>query len=329
VNRICTFLLLFATLGGSLWAQETQETQEVQQTQGTQENQAAGTDQEDRMLVRPQVDWQGGVLILEVAMPIDPVEFGPGSRYGVERDIERLLPGLFMSSVVEIPFDSYRTIGERLKEDPLLFQRVERTAISSVSKRYSRVQEDLQEIQVLYRFPFYGEGGFVVPLIFHKRPFPLEGKLGFVPSRNFTGLVIYASGELPAHGKDIRQPVQPALFPTLYDEDMNEILSVQMCDPDFLKRWGMVAYSDSEEDSALLERIGAAPLRTVARGVFGINATDLLLPNEAVDRLLVREANREMLSQGRVLIVIDSLGKSAGEASDRSAGGSASSSAED
>ena len=48
----------------------------------------------------------------------------------------------------------------------------------------------------------------------------------------------------------------------------------------------------------------AAPLRTVARGVFGINATDLLLPKEAVDRLLVREANREMLSQGRVLIVI-------------------------
>jgi hypothetical protein len=211
-----------------------------------------------------------------------------------------------MSAVVEIPFDSYRTIGERLKEDQLLFQRLESAAVDSVSKRYSRVREDLREIQVQYRFPFYGEGGFVVPLITHSRPYPVERKLGFVPSRNFTGLVIYAGGELPAHGKDIRQKVRPALFPTLYDEDMNRILSVEMCDPNFLKRWGMVAYSDSEGDAALLERIGAAPLRTVARGVFGINATDLLLPKEAVDRLLVREANRELLSRGRVLIVIDS-----------------------
>jgi hypothetical protein len=286
VNRIGIFLLLLlGTLGGLLSAQQTEE---------------------QRMVVSEQVDWQRGVLILEVALVIEAKEFNPGSRFDAEREIERLLPGLFMSAVVDIPFDSYRTIGERLKEDQLLFQRLESTAVDSVSKRYSRVREDLREIQVQYRFPFYGEGGFVAPLITHSRPYPVERKLGFVPSRNFTGLVIYAGGELPAHGKDIRQKVRPALFPTLYDEDMNRILSVEMCDPNFLKRWGMVAYSDSEADSALLERIGAAPLRTVARGVFGINATDLLLPKDAVDRLLVREANRELLSRGRVLIVIDS-----------------------
>jgi hypothetical protein len=284
VNRIGSFLLLlFGTLGGLISAQ---------QTQGEQ------------WIVTEQVDWRRGVLILEVAVPIQAREFDPGSRFDAEREIDRLLPGLFMSAAVDIPFDSYRTIGERLKEDQQLFHRVESAAVDSVTKRYSRVRENLQEIQVQYRFPFYGEGGFVQPLITHGRPYPVERKLGFVPSRNFTGLVIYAGGELPAHGKDIRQKVQPAIFPTLYDEDMNKILSVEMCDPDFLKRWGMVAYSETETHSDLLERIGAAPLRTVARGVFGINGTDLLLPGEAVDRLLVREANRELLSQGRVLIVI-------------------------
>ena len=293
MNRIGIFLLLLVALGGALWAQQ---------------------DQNDRMIVSRQVDWQEGVLILEVALAAEARDFGPNSRFAAEREIERLLPGLFMSSVVEIPFDSYRTIGERLKEDQQLFHRLESTAVSAVSKAHSRVRNDLQEIQVEYRFPFYGKGGFALPLILHKRPFPVESKLGFVPSRNFTGLVIYARGELPAHGKDLRQQVQPALFPTLYDEQMNPVLTVQMCDPDYLKKWGMVAYSDSEGSSALLERIGAAPLRTVARGVFGINATDLLLPDEAVDRLLVREANREMLSQGRVLIVIES-GEQTGEQS--------------
>lgn len=284
MNRIGICLLLLVTWGGPLWAQQAQE---------------------ERISVSRKVDWQEGVLILEVAMAMEANEFDPSSRFDAEREIERLLSGLFMSSVVEIPFDSYRTVGARLKEDQMLFQRLERTAVSSVSKSYSRVRRDLQEIQVQYRFPFYGEGGFAVPLILHSRPHPVERKLGFVPSRNFTGLVIYARGELPAHGKDIRRQVQPALFPTLYDEQMNPVLTVQMCDPAFLKRWGMVAYSDSEQSSALLERIGAAPLRTVARGVFGINATDLLLPDEAVERLVVREANREMLSQGRVLIVIE------------------------
>ena len=285
MNRIGICLLLLVALGGPIWAQQAQE---------------------ERVSVSRQVDWQEGVLILEVAMAMEAKDFDPSSRFDAEREIERLLPGLFMSSVVEIPFDSYRTIGARLKEDQLLFQRLERTAVASVTKNFSRVRRDLQEIQVQYRFPFYGEGGFAVPLILHSRPHPVEGQLGFVPSRNFTGLVIYARGELPAHGQDIRQQVQPALFPTLYDQEMNPVLTVQMCDPAYLKRWGMVAYSDSEQSSALLERIGAAPLRTVARGVFGINATDLLLPNEAVDRLVVREANREMLSQGRVLIVIES-----------------------
>jgi hypothetical protein len=254
--------------------------------------------------VSERIDWVRGALILDVNLALEPAEFGPGSRFAAEREIRRLLPGLFMAAVVEIPFDSYRSIGDRLKENPELFQRLENAALASASKRYSRVRGDLQEVEVQYSFPFYGEGGFAVPLITHSRPYPMQRRLGFVPSRNFTGLVIYARGQLPAHGKDIRQTVRPALFPALYDEDMNLLLSVEMCDPDYLKRWGMAVYAESEQSSLLLERIGAAPLRTVARGVFGINATDLLLPAEAADRLMAREANQNMLRQGRVLIVI-------------------------
>jgi len=262
--------------------------------------------QAEDMRVFARVDWGRGALILEVGFPIEPKQFEPGSRFEAEREIERLLPGLFMEYVVGIPFDSYRTIGDRIKEDQSLFQALSNTAITSASKRYSRIRGDLQEVQVQYRFPFYGQGGFVVPFIAHSRPYPMERKLGFVPTRNFSGLVIYAKGELPAHGKDAREAVRPAVFPRLYDEDMNLLLSVEMCDPAYLEKWGMAAYTDSEAGSAFLERIGAVPLRTVARGVFGINSTDLLLPSEAVRRLLVREANQSMLRQGRVLIVIDS-----------------------
>jgi hypothetical protein len=262
--------------------------------------------QAEGLRVSERVDWEQGVLILEVGFPIEPKQFQPDSRFEAEQEIERLLPGLFIESVVGIPFDSYRTIGDRVKEDQNLFQQLGNTALSSALKRYSRIRGDLREVQVEYLFPFYGQRGFVLPFIAHSRPYPMERKLGFVPSRNFSGLVIYAKGELPAHGKEVRQTVRPALFPALYDEDMNLLLSVEMCDPAYLEKWGMTAYTDSEEDSAFLERIGAIPLRTVARGVFGINSTDLLLPSDAVRKLLVRESNQNMLRQGRVLIVIDS-----------------------
>ena len=276
-----SLFLLLCLLGGSLWAQQ------------------------EGLRVFERMDWEQGALILEIAMAMEPRQFDPGSRFEVEREIERLLPGLFMSAVIQIPFDSYRTIAERIKEDRQLFRRLESTAAASSIKHDSRVRADLQEVQLSYRFPMYGEGGFANHFITHSQVVPVHRKLGFVPTRNFSGLIIYAGGQLPAHGKDIRQKIQPAVFPTLYDEQMNLVLSVEMCDPEYLRRWGMVAYTDSEQDSAFLQRVGATPLRTVARGVFGINATDLLLPREAVDRLLVREANRRMLSEGRILIVVD------------------------
>jgi len=286
VRRIAIFLFLLLGLpSDSLWAQQ------------------------EGLRVFERMDWQEGALILEIAMAMEPRQFNPGSRFEVEREIERLLPGLFMSAAVQIPFDSYRTIGDRVKEDRQLFRQLESTAAASCTKRDSRVRADLQEILLSYRFPMYGEGGFANVFVTHNQAVPVRRKLGFVPTRNFSGLIIYARGELPAHGKDIRQKIQPAVFPSLYDEQMNLVLSVEMCDPESLKRWGMAAYTDSDDDSAFLQRVGAVPLRTVARGVFGINATDLLLPREAVDRLLARQANRQMLSEGRILIVVDAGGQ--------------------
>ncbi len=261
--------------------------------------------QQEELTVTRSVDWETGTLILDLSLPIDIRDLQPDSRFQAERKLANLLPALFVESVIPIPFDSYRTIGERIKEDQRLFQALNDTALASVEKRQASLARDLEEVRVQYRFPFYGPGGLAGPLVAHSRASPLRRVIGFVPSRNFSGLVIYARGELPAHGKDIRQHVRPALFPKLYDGDMNLVLSVEMCDPAFLRKWGMAAYTYSEEESLFRERIGTAPLRAVARGVFGINATDIIVPTEAVRRLLSREANQALLQEGRILIIVD------------------------
>ena len=82
-----------------------------------------------------------------------------------------------------------------------------------------------------------------------------------------------------------------------------------MCDPEALKRWGGVAAYEYSADEATLkaneERVGVLPLRTMARGVFGRNATDILLSADAARQLLSREQNRALLREGRILIILD------------------------
>ena len=100
---------------------------------------------------------------------------------------------------------------------------------------------------------------------------------------------------------------RPAVFPRLWDEEMNLVLDRSMCHPDALARWGMVGYAQSLDDDVVTLRAGLSPLRLAARGVFGDKATDLMLPIQGVRQLLTLPENIAMLQEGRIVIVYDSL----------------------
>jgi hypothetical protein len=100
---------------------------------------------------------------------------------------------------------------------------------------------------------------------------------------------------------------RPALFPRLFDENMSVILEKGMCAPEALAAWGMVGYATSLDDPVVLQRAGALPLRLVARGVFGDNSTDIVIPTEAALQLLTLQQNIELLREGKVVIIYDSL----------------------
>jgi hypothetical protein len=257
-------------------------------------------------LVRPTVDWQAGALVLDIRFSLDTAGLQQDYRFQAERELQRVLPALFLQAAVGILYDSSRTVGERIHESQeLYFSLSERGSPAFARKEYSRLAPDLRQVEVGYRFPLYGPQGLAVPFILHTHPYPMPRLLGFVPTRIFSGLVIDARGQLPAHGKDSRESLQPALFPKLYDEQMNLVLSPEMCEPEYLGRWGMAAYAYEEDETPFFERIRTTPLRTAARGVFGINATDVILPDDAVRRLLTLEANQAMLRQCRILIIVD------------------------
>jgi hypothetical protein len=262
----------------------------------------------DELVRSHQLLWGEGMVRLEVRKSVDPASpLSPATRFQIESRIAEALPYLFLEAIEDLPVDSYDRVGDRLAADDALFRDLSEQAAGAL-RESAAFAKDLHTVIVVYRFPLFGERGLEAAFVHHERPFPIPRILGFAPTRAFTGLVILAQGELPSHGKDLRERARAALLPRLFDEDMNPVLAPQMCDPQALRKWGVAGYAYSgEEDSlqAFRDRIGELPLRTKARGVFGRNATDLLLSSEAARQLLSRQRNRELLREGRILIILD------------------------
>jgi hypothetical protein len=260
----------------------------------------------DEIARRGSVLWVERAVILEAEMGVSAEErLSPGARFQAERRIEEALPTLYIEAVEGILVDSGQTVGQRLEASDVLFRNLSELAVRGARKQSASFSKDLHRVLVQYRFPFDGPTGLIAPFVQHERPFPISNLLGFAPTRHFTGLVIYARGDLQSYGKPGRERVNPSLLPRLFDENTNPVLVPEMCDPKFLMRWGLAAYAFTDDETPFRERIGDLPLRTMARGVFGRNATDLLLPNEAVRQLLTREDNRQMLREARILIILD------------------------
>ncbi|MBA7607324.1 hypothetical protein ES703_14483 [subsurface metagenome] len=260
----------------------------------------------DQLSLAKRLDWQDGALSLDIRLDIPPEErILPKTRYLAESSVQQRLPALFIESVLDILVDSLSTVGERIRGDEALLQELIDLALGGSKKHFAYFSRDFRQIHIRYEFPFFGDQGLITPFIEHTRPFPMRRFLGFEPSRAYTGLVIFAKGLFPAHGKRGTERINAAFFPRLYDEEMNLILSAEMCEPESLKKWGLAGYTDSVDVDRFEERVGLFPLKTMARGVFGKNSTDILIPNDVARKLLSREANHNLLSQGRILIILD------------------------
>ena len=258
------------------------------------------------------LDWAQGALLLQVREAVQPGSaLSPATRYMAERRIDEALPYLCIEALQDVRVDSFDLLAGRLESSGELYRTLSELAAAGAVKESAAFSKDLHDVVVEYRVAFFGENGLITAFVQHERPFPMRRILGFTPSRTFTGLVILAQGEFTSHGKGSSERVQPALLPRLWDEDMNPVLSPEMCKPEFLKKWGLAAYDYSAEAATLKayeERVGLLPLLTMARGVFGRNATDILLSAEAARQLLSREQNRELLQEGRILIILDRPG---------------------
>ena len=256
--------------------------------------------------VTSAVDWTRGTVAVEITHSLDPsLPSLVRAKGDAAADIESRLPDFLSRAVSALAVDSFHTMGDLLGSDPGFFARWSELGLGARRDELF-LSQDFSSLVARYTLPFFGAQGISSPL-FPSRETPIRRSLGYVATRKFSGLLIHAKGPLPEAGSSRMAAARPALFPRIWDEQMNLVLDRGMCNPEALARWGMVGYAlDPDEDAAVL-RVCNFPLRLAARGVFGDMHTDIVISTDGARKLLTLAENIALLREGRVVIVYDSL----------------------
>lgn len=252
------------------------------------------------------VDWDEGVLMIDVEVDITTSASPGKARVAAEEYLNQSIGSLFWEALFDLKLDSYRTVKEAVEEDSRLLAALLDLG-SKATPLNTHLSTQLDTLTARYVFPFYPD--IITLFARHTRPYEPIDILEYVPAVEYTGIVIYAKGEYPVHGEDPArkhpEPFHPSLLPKLFTTEMEIVAEAGMMDPVYLSAWGTFGYSNSIDYLAHKDRVGAAPLFTLARAVFGEKRTDLLIPVDAARRILATPANRDLVRQGRILVICD------------------------
>lgn len=255
-------------------------------------------------------DWRTGMLELSLTADVVYDDGTPAAQmFLAEQRAREAFPNILFESLLSIQVDSRSNVGQMMAANPVLADEIVGLA-QTARPGLPEPATDLKSITLNYSVPIFPDlARFFVT---HNIPFQMSDVIEWVPTRPFTGLVIYAAQPLPLHGTDREVQLEPALLPEIFDTEMRPILEQDMLDPDFAIRWGSVAYAESADETPWMERIGADPLRIMAREFFGVHPTDIVIGADDATRLLSLPENQRLLREGRILVIV-SEGQTTGD----------------
>jgi hypothetical protein len=217
--------------------------------------------------------------------------------------------------ILNLRVDSSSTVADLIARGEWSFIEAERFALGARIVPPA-LSPDLRELSSAYSLKLEG---ISAALLRHNRPAEIMRTLSPAASADYTGIIIIASENLPVHGmrggtggeSNSAALTEPCLFPKIWDTDMNLVFERGMME---LTGATMIRYAParsifntgpsglSPEISAL---VGSKPLRIFARGVFGIHPTDPIIDRQDALLIISSEANRRLLREGRLIIILD------------------------
>lgn len=249
-----------------------------------------------------QLDWQQGTMVAVVEMDLATSGIRlPSGRSEAERIIARIAPDLVRDTVTSIVLDSYRTVGDSL-DDGSIDSEALRDFIESGKRQNIVMSIDMARMKASFRWNLAELAGLYVR---HTIPTALPEADRFVPTRAYTGIIVYVQGEYAVRGEHRPGRLAPSLFPRIYDDEMNPILSRNHVDPAILRAGGIAAFAKGLDDPIIERRAGDDPLRIMAYQIFGTQRTDIIITRTDALKILGDPANRELIRNGRIVFVLD------------------------
>ena len=256
------------------------------------------------MEIYSEVDWVDGKLMISVALSLSGFRSPIEARATAEDLVSRKIGSIFCEVLYDVILDSHRTVKQAFENDPGTLAALADIGSSNTPSNI-HMSPELEKITALFEYSLYPD--IMSVFTTHVHSYEPPEVLEFVPTLEYSGVVIYIGGNYPVHGEpsaaeDLAR-FAPSFRPRIYDTNMRIMAEPEMMDPAALNSWGLAAFTHSADYLAYKYRVGSTPLLTMAREVFGDYRTDIILPADAVDEILANHNNRELIRNGRILII--------------------------
>ncbi|MBE6347685.1 MAG: OmpA family protein [Spirochaetaceae bacterium] len=225
----------------------------------------------------------------------------PSGRGAAKTILESKIPLLIKDPLLSLPIDSSLKLGDTVLQDTLSLEEI--TNIIQDGKQSASVYSNEKDSIIINHTIKLND--ISSKLVKHSFPYKPNSPIEKTATRKYTGIIIDARGVLPVQGEFVTSTGNPCLFPKVWNEEMELIYEKNIEDSKVAKELGIVNYHWSSDENLYRDRIGNDPLRITAKKIFGINRTDPVISKKDALKILSLDENRELLKQGRVIILLD------------------------
>jgi len=254
------------------------------------------------------VEWD--TLLIKSTVSLDLNQAGiklPSGRTQGEALLNSGYLRLIQPNLMDLQVDSSSTMADLIIRGEFGLLEAESLALKAQSIPPA-LSTDLRKISVSYTMNL---SDVSAALLRHTRASPVMRTLIPVSSAQYTGIIIIAADNLPLYGMRSSALAVPCLFPKIWDSNMNLIYERNMLETNnnIMVHYAPLQSIFQDNPSGLapeiIEVAGNRPLRIFARGLYGINPTDLIIDNNDSMLIISSNDNRRLLSEGRVVFILN------------------------
>ena len=254
------------------------------------------------------VEWD--TLLIKSTVSLDLNQAGiklPSGRSQGEALLNSGYLRLIQPNLMDLQVDSSSTMADLIIRGEFGLLEAESLALKAQSIPPA-LSTDLRKISVSYTMNL---SDVSAALLRHTRASPVMRTLIPVSSAQYTGIIIIAADNLPLYGMRSSALAVPCLFPKIWDSNMNLIYERNMLETNnnIMVHYAPLQSIFQDNPSGLapeiIEVAGNRPLRIFARGLYGINPTDLIIDNNDSMLIISSNDNRRLLSEGRVVFILN------------------------